>query len=198
VLFLGFGLDWRRTLAASFLAVRASFTIFVAVTFVLDIAFALRGTAAVTVAAIVVAVTAVILATRRVVTTARWRLATSATTWGAFATRATFAALAAWWRVTSRVESPRGRWRSTSPLDLQEIIPADALVVHLMVSIISVTTGLIFDKSKETARRRTRGRNVAADKAAVALEFKGKVASTRAMAEACDVERSATAARHVE
>lgn len=38
-----------------------------------------------------------------------------------------------------------------SYLDLQEIIAADALVVHLMVSVVSIATALVLDKC-EAAR----------------------------------------------
>jgi predicted nuclease with RNAse H fold len=53
-------------------------------------------------------------------------------------------------------------------LDLQNIIAAKALVVHLVVGVIGIATALVFDKGKEAARGRTRGGNVAANEAPVA------------------------------
>ena len=53
-------------------------------------------------------------------------------------------------------------------LDLQNIIASEALVVHLVVGVIGIAAALVFDKGKEAARGRTRGRNVAADESAVA------------------------------
>lgn len=67
--------------------------------------------------------------------------------------------------VPARVEAPGGGRRSASPLrtcqdrtgrpvvassylDLQDVVAADALVVHLMVSIVSVATVLILDEGK--------------------------------------------------
>jgi hypothetical protein len=40
--------------------------------------------------------------------------------------------------------------RASAYLDLQEIITANALVVHLVVSIVSITARLIFDKGEAT------------------------------------------------
>lgn len=69
-------------------------------------------------------------------------------------------------------------------LDLQQVVAADALVVHLMIGIIGVATAFVLDESKAAGQlapdghvlargysqargSRARGRNVAADKATV-------------------------------
>jgi hypothetical protein len=54
--------------------------------------------------------------------------------------------------VATGLESPRGRGRSASPLNFQEVVTAHALVMHLMVGIVSVPSIFILDKGKESAR----------------------------------------------
>jgi len=65
--------------------------------------------------------------------------------------------------VTTRLKPPRSRRRSACPLDLQDIVTADALVVHLVISIVRIAAILILDKRKESARRRARSGNIATD-----------------------------------
>jgi hypothetical protein len=87
-------------------------------------------------------------------------------------------------------------------LDLQQVIAANALVVHLVVGIISIAAALVFDESKpagllepgacaqgrkhsQARRGGARGRDVAADEAAVPW-------SVLEMADVeCDAERAA-------
>lgn len=69
-------------------------------------------------------------------------------------------------------------------LNLQQVIAADALVVHLVVGVIGIATALVLDESEaagllapygwvqarrysQTRGSRARGRNIAADKATV-------------------------------
>jgi hypothetical protein len=77
-------------------------------------------------------------------------------------------------------------WRASEHwayLDLQQVIAADTLVVHLMVGIICVATALVLDKRKaveistysprrlrqhlQSARSRAWSRDVAADEASI-------------------------------
>lgn len=74
--------------------------------------------------------------------------------------------------VASRFEAPGSRRRSTSPLNLQNVIAPDALVVHLMVGIIGITTVLVLNESEEPGRRRPGCGNIAANQSAVAIRFK--------------------------
>jgi len=148
-----------------------------------------RAPGAVAVAAIVVTLTTVVLAGRGIASTtgrnatAAGRAITATARSGAFPGGA-------------GVEAPRCGRRSTGPLDLEEVITADTLVVHLMVCVIRITTALILHESKESAGRRARGRDVATNKPAISLEFVGEVPGAGAVAEASDVEGGATAARH--
>jgi hypothetical protein len=54
--------------------------------------------------------------------------------------------------VATGLESPRGRGRSASPLNFQEVVTAHALVVHLMVGIVRVPSIFILDKGKAYER----------------------------------------------
>lgn len=79
-------------------------------------------------------------------------------------------------------------WRLISSyLNLQEVIATDALIVHLVVGIVGITTALVLDKGEaalkvsnmyeladgrklmylQSAGRSARGRNVAADETSV-------------------------------
>ena len=42
--------------------------------------------------------------------------------------------------------------RGATDLDLKQVIAADALVVHLMISVISITAALILDEGKAAGR----------------------------------------------
>lgn len=70
--------------------------------------------------------------------------------------------------VATGLETPGCGRRSAGPLDLQDVVTANALVVHLVVSIISIATILILDEREETARCRPRSWNVATYKATIA------------------------------
>jgi len=139
----------------------------VTVALVLDIALpltiraarAVAGVAAVAViVTVTIAVAAVILA-RRVV---------SSTTSGARAAatrrRAARSAVA-----IGAVKSPRSRRGCAGPLNLQDIVTTDALVVHIMIGVIGITAVLVLDKSKQPAASAARGGNVAANKPAVSV-----------------------------
>lgn len=109
--------------------------------------------------------------TRRAITSA-WSTLTAATT--------------AAWFITARIESPRRRGRGASPLyhtvrdihhpdifsyaylDLQDVIATKALVVHLMIGIICITTALVFHECKEPAGSTPRRWNVAPYQASIA------------------------------
>jgi len=187
------------------------FDVAVILTIILWLALAVDG-ASRAVPSVIVAISAVVLAAWRIGVTAatRWRGTTAAsatvTAWRAFATRWTTAIASttlasttfpsAGLAITSGLEAPRCRRRSTGPLDLQDVISAETLVMHLMIGIVSVTATLVLDKSEEATRGGARSRNVAADETAEALEFVGKVAGSRTVAEARHVE-SGSAARHV-
>lgn len=159
-----------RTLALG-VTIGLGFGVLVAIAFVLHFAVSTNRAAAATV--IVITLTAFIFH-------ASWRVvASSATDWGTAAASATtrraitagsarfttsLTSTAAW-LIASRVEPPRCRWWSTSPLEcvsvvgceqqvpitdlnIQKIVTSDALVVHLVVSIISVATALVLHKCK--------------------------------------------------
>lgn len=128
----------------------------VAVAAAVGAARAVTGIAAITVVVTVaVAVTTIVLA-GRVVATARARRPTA----GRRATRATVTIAA--------VKAPGSRRRSASPLDLQDIVAADSLVVHVMVRVVRIAAILVLHEGKQPAARRPRSRNVAADQAAIA------------------------------
>lgn len=109
----------------------------------------------VTVAAVVVAFTTVILPGRVVATAATGRGGAAATAGGGVAPAGA---------VTTRVEAPRSGRRRAGPLqlrqrcsmqvrgsggtylDLQQVITTDALVVHLVIGIISITARLILNE----------------------------------------------------
>lgn len=73
-------------------------------------------------------------------------------------------------------------------LNLQDVVPAETLVMHLVISIVCIAPVLVFDEGEatillaettrrrrrmgysQTARRRARGRNVTADKATIAVK----------------------------
>jgi hypothetical protein len=148
----------------------------VAVAAAVRAARAVTGVAAVTVViAVAVTVTTIILA-RGVVATARARRPAA----GRRATRATVPIAA--------VEAPRSRRRSASPLDLQDIVAADTLVMHVMVRVIRIAAILVLYEGEQPAAGRPRSRNVTADQAAIALEFVREVARASAVAEAGHVE----------
>jgi hypothetical protein len=65
--------------------------------------------------------------------------------------------------ITTGLKPPGGRRRSAGPFDFEDIITTDALVVHLVVGIISITSVLVLNESEQTAGRRPGGRNVAAN-----------------------------------
>jgi hypothetical protein len=167
-----------------------------------------RAPGPVTVAAVVVTLPTVILArgstavaTRRGAATAGGAVATCRdATVTAITTVTTVTAAVATGAIAARVESPRCWRRSAGPLvlvrwvlgvtegrtylNLQQVVSADALVVHLVISVIGIAATLVLDERKATvqwapgsrrrksiysqARRRwTWGRDIAADKAAV-------------------------------
>jgi hypothetical protein len=143
----------------------------VTVTLFLDVTISvIRAARTITVPSLVVTVTisvsAVILAWRIVTTSAATgRRRRSATTTRRTTTWCTLA-------VSARIESPGSRRRSSGPLDLQDIISSEALVVHFVVCIVCVTSVLIFNKSEpKTTCSSSRCRNVAADKAAIAVIY---------------------------
>jgi hypothetical protein len=73
--------------------------------------------------------------------------------------------------VAARVEAPGRRRRGASPLDLQHIVATDPLVMHLMVRVVRITTILVLHEREESARSRSWGRDVATDKAPVAIDI---------------------------
>ena len=124
----------------------------------------IRAPRAVVIAPIVIALSAVILARRKVPTASPF---TTVAGWGPTTWRAV--ATAAWPTVSTRIKPPRGGWGCTSPLrlanklrvssamsfgraylDLQEVVPPDSFIVHLMICIVSITATLIFHKGKST------------------------------------------------
>lgn len=98
--------------------------------------------------------------------------------------------------------------------DLDHVLAVQAEVVHLMIRIVCITTTLVLDKGEavmgvsiirpslpkgeyiQSARRRSRCWNVAANQASITLEFVSEVTSSSTMTEASHIERSSTAARH--
>jgi hypothetical protein len=116
----------------------------------------IAGIASITVV-VAVAVTAVVLA-RRIVASAP--SGTGRTTTRRTARCAIPVAVA-----VGTIEAPRGRWGGTGPLELlsaegprvqacdtylyfQDVVAADALVVHLMICVISIAAVLILNKRK--------------------------------------------------
>lgn len=101
-----------------------------------------------------------------------------------------------------------------SYLDLQDIVTADSLVMHLVVGIVRVSARFILDKgeaggpvsqvrasmneSLQSAGGGARGRNVAADQATIVLKLIGEIACTSAVTKAGDVEGGAGSCRHGE
>lgn len=133
-----------------------------AITLVLDITVtlairatrAIAGVAAVTlVVTVAVTVAAVVLA-GRVVAGAASRARGAATRRGT-AGGATLS--------VGAVEAPRSGRRRASPLDLQDVVATDALVVHVMVRVISIAAILVLDESKESTARAARSGNVTTD-----------------------------------
>ena len=106
-----------------------------------------------------IAVAAVVLAGRVI--------ATAASGGGAATARAGAAGSAL--AVATRVEAPRCRGRGTSPLDLQDVIATNTLVMHVVVRLVGVAAVLILYKCKQTAAGRAGSRNVTTDEAAVAI-----------------------------
>jgi hypothetical protein len=132
----------------------------------------------ITVATVVIAVSAVgipfvpIISARGIVTTTAAARGWGATTARRSAITATIAAsvatsVAGSITARARVKAPRSRWRSACPLNLQQIIAADTLVVHLMVSIIGIAAALVFNESEKTAGGSARGRDITANKAPI-------------------------------
>jgi len=147
----------------------------------------------------VTSVVAIILAGRVITTAARrWRTPSTARR-AAFTTSTTLSTLTTTLTtaVTSGIEAPRGRGRSTSPLDLQQVISANTLVVHLMIGIICIATTLVLNESEQTASCSAGSWDVTADKTPISFEFVGKVASASAVPEAGHVE-SGSSTRHDE
>jgi hypothetical protein len=164
---------------ASLLAITtvAVTTIVLTVTNVLHFTVAINGTPwPIAVTAVVVTLAAIVLA-RGSAALATWGSAAAAwrahTTVGTLAAVGTVSSVTATLRalttgaVTSGIETPRRRWRCTCPLDLQQVVAADALVVHLVVRIIGIASRLVFHKGEEPRRSRTGSRNVATDKATI-------------------------------
>jgi len=154
----------RRSVHGYFpiLAIGAVFTDFLTV--ILSIAIPIvwaAGTITVSAITIIVAIPAIVLS-RGVVPTAAWRRTTTASTRRATTTGPAFT-------ITARVEAPGCRWRSSGPLDLQEVVPTNALVVHLMVGFICITTALILNEGKETAGSSARCWDIATNKATIAV-----------------------------
>jgi len=186
--------DRRRRIDFPVLPVGAVLTIVITVANVLHVAVAVvRGARSVAVASVVVALAAIILA-RRVVATSATGGRAAAAAWGTVATRRTDITTTAI-AVGSGLEAPRGGWGSAGPLDLELVVTSDPLVVHFVVGFIGVAAALVFDEGKEATGRRARGGNVAADKAAITLEFVREIAGARAVAEARYVE-SSSSTRH--
>jgi hypothetical protein len=164
---------------AVFALIVASFALIVTRPIILDIPLSLIGatgtiagtiaiptlvvtitTIIITVATFVIPIMAVIIAFIPVISTGRVVTTTSR---GWRATTARRSAVTA--AVTTRVETPGSRRRSSSPLircenaidaeqsdntylNLQQVIATDPLVVHLMVRIISIATALILHECK--------------------------------------------------
>ena len=93
-----------------------------------------------------------------------------------------------------------------SYLNLQDIVSTDALVMHFVVGIVSITAALVFHKGKaiemstektdgrrmihlQSAGSSPRSRNVASDQTTIVLELIGEITSTSAMTKARDIER---------
>jgi hypothetical protein len=174
------------------LAAVAVVTVAVAVADILHLTIAIAETIGATraitgVAAIAVIVTvavATIVLPRRVVAATRAGRPTT----GRRAARATLP-------LRGAVKAPRSRGGSTSPLDLQNVVATDTLVVHIMVGVIGIAAVLVLDERKESAAGGPGGRDITADQAAIALEFVREVARASAVAEAGDIEGSPVA-RH--
>jgi len=116
---------------------------------------AARTIAGVAAVAVIIAVTVTtVVLTRRVIATARARRA---------ATRGAAAAVATITVTIGAVETPRRTGRCASPLDLQDVVAANALVVHVVVGLVGIATILVLNERKESARCGARGRDVAAD-----------------------------------
>jgi hypothetical protein len=150
--------------------------------FTIAIAETIRAAGEVTsVAAIAVIVTvavATIILPRRVVAATRAGRPTT----GRRAARATLP--------VGAVKAPRSRRGSTSPLDLQDVIATDSLVVHVMVRVIRIAAVLVLDESEQPAASGPGSRDITADQAAIALEFVREVARASAVAEAGHVKGS--------
>jgi hypothetical protein len=144
----------------------------ITVTVFLDITISIiRAAGTVTVSSLVVsvAVTAV------TIILARGIITTTATTGRRRSSRST-RRTTRWSTLTisASVEAPGSRRRCASPLDFQDVVPAKALVVHLMVGIIRITSILILHEGEsETTGSSTGSRNVTADKSTIAFEFVG-------------------------
>jgi hypothetical protein len=117
---------------------------------------AVAGIAAITVVVTVPVAVAAIVLPRRVVATTGARRPTA-------------------WRRAARstlpfaaVEPPRSGRRGTSPLDLQHIVAADALVVHIMIRVVRIAAILVLHESKQPAAGGPRSRDVTTDQTAVA------------------------------
>lgn len=136
---------------------------------IFHLAVAIGAPGPVAVATVIVALAAIILARRAASVTAGGGATTTrraATTISALATVAavaTVGALAAG-AVTAGVESPGSRGRGAGPLkrisdcvlgeerdtrlDLEEVVAADALVVHLVISVIGISAALVFHEGE--------------------------------------------------
>jgi hypothetical protein len=163
---------------AALLAIGAGVTVSLAVVVTiahilhLPIAVTFGTPGSVSVATIVVALSTIILARREFATTATTRRAATRTlaarrtipaTATTLATLATLSTRA----VAARIKAPRSRGWSTSPLlhvrsikiaelelvylNLQQVVATDALVVHLVVRIVSITAALILNESEPSA-----------------------------------------------
>lgn len=138
-----------------------------------------------------------------VVATASWRRTRAAarralapvTSTSVVATATATSVTAIAWSIGTWVEAPASRWWCACPLNLQQVIAPDALVVHLVVSIISVPAIFVLNEGKESARCGPWCWYVAADKSAISFEFVGKIACACAMTEATDIESGTAAAR---
>lgn len=118
-----------------------------------------RAVASVTAVALVIAVTlATVILARRVVASAPGARSPAARR----TRRATVA-------ITARIEAPRRRRRSSGPLDLQDVVTSDPLIMHVVISIIGISTVLVLHKREQPARGRTRRRNVATNEPAIAV-----------------------------
>jgi hypothetical protein len=126
-------------------------TVVIALADILHLAIAVRAPRPIAITAVIVALAAVVLARRESLTVAT--RGGAATTRGALAasTIATLGTLTTR-AVAARVEAPRCGGRGACPLDLQQVIAADALVVHLMVRVIGIATALVLHKGEQPAR----------------------------------------------